>query len=73
MGMNSIVTFEKSMPLLASPALGDIPNTFELAQNASKPKLAESNASVTVCVAVPSVAVNCMSVALERVMVSEPM
>jgi hypothetical protein len=46
-GINSILTFEKSIPLLASPGVADVPKIFELAQNASMPKLGESNASVT--------------------------
>jgi hypothetical protein len=71
-GMNSIRTFEKSIPLFASPGVAEVPNRFEFAQNASMPTLAESNASVTVWLAVPNVPVICISVALTRVSVSEP-
>lgn len=64
--------FVKSMPLSAAPAVEAVPKIFEFAQNASMPKLGESNTSVIVCEAAPSVAVSVISVALVRVIVSEP-
>jgi hypothetical protein len=70
--MNSILTFEKSIPLLVSPGVADVPKVFEFAQKASSPTFAESNASVTMCAADPNVPEICISVALTRVSVSEP-
>ena len=64
--------FEKSIPLLAVPEVFAVPNTFEFAQKAIMPISAESNVSVFECEYDPKVPVSCMSVALTRVMVIEP-
>ena len=45
-GMNSILIFEKSIPLFAVPEVLADPNTFEFAQNAIIPISAESKVSV---------------------------
>jgi hypothetical protein len=70
--MNSIVTFVKSIPLSGVFGVPDDPKILEFAQKASMPYVAESNASVTVCVAAPSVPVNSISVALTRVRLNDP-
>jgi hypothetical protein len=46
MGLNSILIFEKSIPLLAVPEVLADPNTFEFAQKAIIPISAESKMSV---------------------------
>src|SRR4051794_38847890 len=61
-GLNSILMFVKSIPLLAVPEVLADPNTFEFAQNAIMPISVESNVSVFECEYVPNVPVSCMSV-----------